>query len=300
MKRPLLLLRSEVRRRYDKSTQTSYLVCTDPRLDFFEDFYGLPEGTFFSVMADEVPFPDDLKASAALAGVSLHEMVEGRQLREAVVDALILGAMVDAPELLANVAEPHVYWADHDRYALERKHRESVARILDIHKMIEGQLRLRSMLRGAAIPVAAVEEPVAISEPQPEPPAEPQTEVIAVEETEEAEFESYAPSSVAVESASNATKQARDAELPQRLPAGSRRKLTRMPPAAYVIRGEAVEPRVDLCAAMADAQAAGRKGSEATVVDWDGEWPVVVRRYGADGRTVYKVESALKRQGVAS
>lgn len=288
------MLRSELRRRYDKSTRTSYLVCTDPRLDFFEDFYGLPEGTFFSVMVDEVPFPDDLKAAAALAGVSLHEMVEGRQLRDAVVEALIVGAMVDAPELLAEVAEPRVYWADHDRYALERKHREAVARILDIQKMIEGQLRLRSMLRGAVAPVAVVEEPA----PAPEPQPEPQSDLLVAEETEEPEFESYAPSSVAVESASNAAKQAREAELPQRLPAGSRRKLTRMPPAAYVIRGEAIEPRVDLCAAMADAQAAGRKGSEATVVDWDGEWPVVVRRYGADGRTVYKVESALKRQGV--
>jgi hypothetical protein len=70
-----------------------------------------------------------------------------------------------------------------------------------------------------------------------------------------------------------------------------------MPPAAYVIRGETIEPRTDLCAAMADAQAVGRKGAEAVVVDWDGEWPVVVRRYGTDGRTVYKVESALKRHG---
>jgi hypothetical protein len=72
-----------------------------------------------------------------------------------------------------------------------------------------------------------------------------------------------------------------------------------MPPAAYVIYGDAVDPRRDLCAAMTDARAFGRKGRETVVVDWDGEWPVVVRRYGQGGRTVYKVESVLKRHGIA-
>jgi hypothetical protein len=41
-----------------------------------------------------------------------------------------------------------------------------------------------------------------------------------------------------------------------------------------------------------------KRRGEAAVIDWDGEWPVVVRRYGSNGCTVYKVEDALKRAGV--
>jgi hypothetical protein len=42
----------------------------------------------------------------------------------------------------------------------------------------------------------------------------------------------------------------------------------------------------------------GRADREISVVDYDGEWPVVVRRYGQDGRTIYKVEDALRRYGI--
>jgi len=279
-----LLYRSEIRQRFDKSTRTSYLVCTDPKIDFFEDLYGLPDGAFFAVMHDEVPFPEDVQTLASQAGVAPHELVEGRQLLQAVVDALLASAMVDAPLHLAEVATPDVRWADHDLYVLERKHREAVARVMNLRRVVEGQLRLRAKLVGAPATPVVVREEIR-EEPEPE-----------VREVQiEGDFETYAPTARVVEEAVEAVKSAREAELPQRLPTGARRQLTRMPPAAYVIRGDVIEPRVDLCGAMADAQAVGRKGSEAVVVDWDGEWPVVVRRYGADGRTVYKVESALKR-----
>ena len=291
MKR-VLLYRSDIRRKYDKATRTTYLVCTNDRISFFEDLYGLPEGSFFGVMHDDVPYPDDLRAMAAQAGVALHELVEGRQLQEGVVDALIASAMVDAPKHLADVADPPTYWADHDLYVLERKHRESVARVMTLRRVVEGQLRLRATIRGVPFtPVAPPVVEVVTSEVE-----EPEVREVQIE----GDFETYAPTARVVEEAVEAAKAAREAELPQRLPAGARRQLSRMPPAAYVIRGDVIEPRVDLCGAMADAQAVGRKGAEAAVVDWDGEWPVVVRRYGADGRTVYKVETALRRHGVAS
>jgi hypothetical protein len=76
--------------------------------------------------------------------------------------------------------------------------------------------------------------------------------------------------------------------------------------AQYVVRGaDAPSVRGSLVEAMQDAEkiAAGMRavaGSEVevTVIDWDGEWPVAVRRYGEGGRTVYRVEDALKRAGV--
>jgi hypothetical protein len=72
-----------------------------------------------------------------------------------------------------------------------------------------------------------------------------------------------------------------------------------MPIGLYIAYGEAMDGRADLCGAMADARNMGRKGRETVVVSWDGEWPVVVRRYGQGGRTIYKVESALRRAGIA-
>jgi hypothetical protein len=290
MKR-ILLYRSEFRVRHDDSLRTSYLVCNDRRLSFFEELYGLPEGAFFSVMYDDVPFRAEVEAMAEKAGVVVGQIVEGQNLRDAVVDALLAEAMVDAPKQLAEMADPPCAWADHDLAILERKHRQAVARVMAAEQLVIGQLRLRTMLFGTA-PAPSPSPPVIISEPEPE---RPEIREIQLDE----DFETYAPSSQVVERAIEATTAARSSELPQRLPAGARRQLNRMPPAAYVIRGETIEPRTDLCAAMADAQAVGRKGAEAVVVDWDGEWPVVVRRYGTDGRTVYKVESALKRHGVA-
>jgi hypothetical protein len=97
-----------------------------------------------------------------------------------------------------------------------------------------------------------------------------------------------------------AVSQARATELPQRLPGGARRALQKLVRAQYVISGaDAPSVRGSLLEAMQDAEgmARGSKGSdvEVTVVDWDGEWPVVARRYGEGGRTVYRVEDALKR-----
>ena len=70
-----------------------------------------------------------------------------------------------------------------------------------------------------------------------------------------------------------------------------------------MVRGaDAPSVRGSLVEAMQDAGkiAAGMRGGdvEVTVIDWDGEWPVAVRRYGGGGRTVYRVEDALKRAGI--
>ena len=92
---------------------------------------------------------------------------------------------------------------------------------------------------------------------------------------------------------------AREHEVPQRLPGGARRALRGLPPGQYIeVAGQLYE-KSDLCAAMNDARNRGRKDREATVIDWDGDWPVVVRRYGQGGRVIYKVETALRRNDIA-
>jgi hypothetical protein len=108
----------------------------------------------------------------------------------------------------------------------------------------------------------------------------------------------YDPRSRTVHRARQALEEARAQELPQRLPGGMRRRLRQAPPAVYILYGETMDPRLDLCAAMTDGRSMGRADREISVVDYDGEWPVVVRRYGQDGRTIYKVEDALRRYGI--
>lgn len=81
------------------------------------------------------------------------------------------------------------------------------------------------------------------------------------------------------------------------MPNGARRALERMVAAVYIVIGSgAPSVRGSLAEAMVDAQSTALDDKvEVTIIDWDGEWPVVVRRYGPDGHVMYRVEGALKR-----
>jgi len=296
------------------------LQYTGTGLDFDHYIYGYPDGTFFVASYDDVPFPEQVAQMAEGRGINLLALPDAPRLQHAVVEALITEAMVQAPELLAELAHPEVRWQDWDRRELERKHTIACARVAEVARLVEMDLKLRAA--GVARPSyevprldgllgpepvgfidalpSAIDEPVLLSavaesdtRRQEGPP-----EVTESAEEEEDVDERFAPGSSTVEKALAAVSAAREAELPQRLPAGSRRRLRRMAPGRYIVYGEAMDSRFDLCAAMTDARSLGRKGRETTVVDWDGEWPVVVRRYGQGGRTVYKVETALRRAGV--
>lgn len=167
--------------------------------------------------------------------------------------------------------------------------------MVELESLAERELRLRA----ARFPVVvAQEEPVALA---------PAVVEIDEDEPEPLPVERLAdPALVTISKVQTAIAQAREAELAQRLPNGARRALQKLVRAQYVVRGaDAPSVRGSLVEAMRDAETAAasmRKVAgddvEVTVIDWDGEWPVVVRRYGAGGRTVYRVEDALKRAGI--
>lgn len=311
------LSRSDIRQRTDKPTNSLILEYVGTRLRFDEYLYGLPEGTFFHVELDDVEFPEHLEALAEEACTGLDVLPEAELLRRAIAEALCAGVMVEAPDYLALLAEPETEWSTHERLELERRHRIAEARVRELARAVEGSLRVRlAQLRCLGIAPQAVEVPVVVPPPPPlmaswtprpaETPlavVEPVGPALDVVETEATEGDSEEvddeerldPRSRTVRRACIAVDVARELELPQRLPPGTRRRLRKMPSGAYLAYGEAMDVRGDLCAAMTDARAMARKDKHAVVIQWDGEWPVVVRRYGQGGRTVYKVESALRR-----
>lgn len=321
MTRPKTIYRHDIRRRNDRATNSVVLEFVGRGLDFFGEIYGQPEGVFFVASIDEMPFPPEIVALADELGIPAEQTESGRQLRAAAVEALVSEAMVKAPAMLAEFAEPKVAWQDWDRRTLERTHVIQAARLVSLIRMTEGEMRLRAwkpkldpgplpslgvmappMLVHARVetlpspvhvpphvpPVLLIrEEPLAVL------PAPPPVDVVAIPVP-------TVPAEATTRRVEAAIRAARESELSQRLPQGARRHLEKMVRASYVIRGaEVPQSRETLADAMRDAEGvATSEKIETTVVDWDGEWPVVVRRYGDGGRTVYRVEDALRRAGI--
>ena len=250
------LYRTDIRQRTDKPTNSVVLQYVGGRrLDFEGYLYGYPEGTFFAATLSEIPYPAYLEELSAKHSVNIDALVDAPRLRQAVVEALAAQAVLEAPELLGDIAYPDVRWQDWDRRELERRHRIALARVAELARLVENDIKIHafrvtpqvqmpdvtSLLGPEPMPprLRLVEPPAAL--PEPASPCPPVVED-AVAPCED-ELDPYAPGSQTVQSAVAAAKAARESELPQRLPKGTRRRLKRMPPAAYIIYGEAVDPR---------------------------------------------------------
>lgn len=294
---PIVLRKSHIKQHTDRPTGALILQYAGRGLRWVDRLYGFDEGVFFVVLPTEVPFPEALEELAKECGVALASHPAAPVLRRAVADAIVAEALVNAPSLLANIAEPRTEWGRIDLREVERKHFIEVARVSEIVRQIESDLRLRRALREPPPVLPVIAPPVvaplgsdcrpAGNVPESPPPCAPASAIDS------------GASSAAVRRAEEATRVARENELPQRLPEGARRALQKMEPGVYAIASGAYDRKVDLCSAMSEAQEVSRRRDhEVVVVDWDGEWPVVVRRYGEGGRIVYRVEDALRRAGI--
>jgi len=283
------LSRSSIRLVKDRATGSVSLRYDGRGLHWFDRLYGFPDGVFFAVLPEEIPLPESLEKTAHSLGLSLITHPKLPELKERVAEALAAEATVEAPDLLKRMAKPETAWYDHERREVERRHLVALTRVAECVKQIEADLRLRSALMSPVSPVPVASrsevepvryEPDEIALPSPEPAKHVEPPAV-------------------VERATEAIRRAREAELPQRLPGGARRKLGKMESGVYIITGDDYARKEDLCAAMSDAQDSSRRRShEVAIVDWDGEWPVVVRRYAERGRIVYRVEDALRRAGI--
>jgi hypothetical protein len=308
--KPRPLSRIDVRRRHDRATNSAVLEYTGRALRFHERVYGFADGVFLVVSYDEMPFPPGLRALSDDLGVPVEALSVAKTLKTAAVDALIAEGMVKAPQMLHDFAEPEVFWQPWDSRELERRHVVALARVIELEALAERELRLRAA-RVTMDPGPLVVAPLEVL-PSPEgrtvlsrlTPESAENEIVT--EIFSAERPVEEPALVTIARVQAAVVQARESELAQRLPNGARRALQKLVRAQYVVRcSDAPSVRGSLVEAMQDAEtmAAGMRkvagdDVEVSVIDWDGEWPVVVRRYGAGGRTVYRVEDALKRAGI--
>lgn len=315
MSRPVLLSRADFRTWLDRGTGALTLRYTGRKLRFHERLYGYDEGVMFAVVVSEVPLPEALISLATSAGVDLLAQPLVPELRRAVADALVAEAMMHAPTHLATMASPGTAWLETDVQSMERSWLMVEGRIRDITRTIEQQLISRTR-RGAFM---SSWTPSPLFDPMPPPfygrslatrtrslPTPPapapeiaRVDVIDVDVKDDAEPTPVETSEATGRRAMAAAKTAREQEMPQRLPGGVRKALGRLPAGIYLSHGALLGRKSDICSAMVDGAEAGRRSSEATVIDWDGEWPVVVRRYGEHGRIVYRVEDALRRHGIA-
>lgn len=324
------LRRSDFRQELDRPTDSVVLRYRGRGAKFDSYLYGYPEDVIFAVELDDVPWPEDLEDLAEAYGVVVDALPDARRLREAVADSLVAEALVGAPRHMEEMGASGFEWRHSDLHEVERRHQIADARVRRLAKLMENDLRLR--VGGFKMPSFRVPDVSSFVVPQPPlEPGEATLETVSAEalsaaaeplpevdtsfagsshpvNVPTATIETVAPSEEAegadeagplspsvVTRVAEAIKGAREAELPQRLPGGARARLRRMPAGTYLAWGEALDYRADLCSAMTDGRALGRKGREVSLIDWDSEWPVVARRWGQGGRVVYKVETALRR-----
>jgi hypothetical protein len=304
MNRLVNLSRVDIRPVTDRSTGALTLRYVGRKLQFFDRMYGYPDGTFFAVVLNEVPLPEGLTTLASAVGVSLDSLPLTAELRKAVADVLASEATMEAPDYLAMISEPRTTWLEVDARELEHRNLAAENKVRELSKLIEIALRRRIPSQIALPPVrtyTAMAPAGFISRVERVPPrlAPPEPDVVEgeVEEVVDGPVETSETTGKHVLAA---VKLAREQELPQRLPGGARRALNRLPAGLYVSHGAACERKADICAAMVSGAEGGKRGGEVAVIDWDGEWPVVARRYGSHGRIVYRVEEALRRHGVAT
>lgn len=306
MSRLVYLSRVDIRQIQDRSTGAVTLRYIGKKLRIFDRMYGYPDGTFFAVALNDVPLPETLVTLASAVGVDLDSLPLTVELRRAVADVLVSEAVMEAPEYLSMVADPRCAWLESDMRELEHRGLAAENRVRETSKAIEATLRRRiapppvelpPIRTFVAMPPAGFGSRFARL-PAPPPPPEPEPEVIEVEEEEvDGPVETSEATGRRVLAA---VKLAREGELMQRLPGGARRALKHLPAGLYLSHGAALDRMVDICSAMVEGAESGKRAGESELIDWDGEWPVVARRYGAHGRIVYRVEDALRRSGITS
>jgi hypothetical protein len=310
MSRLVYLSRVDIRQVQDRSTGAITLRYTGRKLRFFDRLYGYPDGTFFAVVLSEMPLPEALTTLASAVGVDLDSLPLTVELRRAVADVLVCEAMMEAPEYLNMCADPRTAWLEADARELEHRSLAAENRVRETSRAIETALRRRIKPPAAALPAVRTYAPMPPAGfgsrfierlPAPRrlaPPPEPE-EVEVEEEIEEIDGP-VETSETTGKRVLAAVKVAREQELPQRLPGGARRALGHLPAGLYVSHGASLDRKADICSAMVEGAESGKRAGESTVIDWDGEWPVVARRYGSHGRIVYRVEDALRRSGIAT
>lgn len=295
--------------------------------------HGQDEDTFFVLNGAVVPLPDEIEELAQQVGVTLVGSQTETQFRQLVTEALLAEAIEKAPEHLLTITGMYLEWPDSTLVTLERDTKSAEARLDALIREVTARLKTK-LVQAQSLPVfdwmpttaaperrepvhaassahsaaaAALQDPSLLRRPgedhlpfydslvrkagpvdgepglasAPEPEPLPQAAVVGASET-------------VLSKIRDATRAARDRDTPQRLPAGARKAVEASPPGALVW----ANGKVNVCRSIEDAIGGARavavRGVDAAVIDWDGEQPVLVRRFTAGGITAYRCEDSVK------
>ena len=279
--------------------------------------HGHDENTFFVVNTNSIPIPDEIEDLAQQSGTTLAASPTEDSFRRLVAEAIIAEAIENAPEHLLEITGVAFSWPDGTLVALERDTREREERVDGLIR--EVKLRLRAKLT-ERIPVFDWVPPPTEYSSAPRTPAIAATtakaataratsdeEPEAAAETEpELDFtirdEALRPSDAVIAKIREAVRVIRENDTPQRLPAGARKVVEASAPGVLIWTGN----KAISCPSLGDALVAGRahalkksansqNAQDTVIIDWDGEQPVLVRRFKpGSGAAAYRCEDFAK------
>jgi len=284
--------------------------------------HGQDEDTLFVLNEAVVPLPDDVEELAQQVGVTLIGSPTETQFRRLVAEALLAEAIEKAPEHLLAITGVSFEWPDSTLVTLERDTKAAEARLDALIREVTARLKSK-LVQARALPVFDwMPTPAERREPaRPEravavlplrlnservvtaPPAGQEMAHLAeafvaaratpVAASVEPQVSPGASEAVLLK-IRDATRAARDRDTPQRLPAGARKAVEASPPGALVW----ANGKANVCRSIEDAIGGARavavRGVDSAVIDWDGEQPVLVRRFTAGGITAYRCEDSIR------
>ena len=264
--------------------------------------HGQDEDTLFVLNEAVVPLPDDVEELAQQVGVTLIGSPTEEQFRRLVSEALLAEAIEKAPEHLLAITGVSFEWPDSTLVTLERDTKAAEARLDALIREVTARLNSK-LVQAHTLPVFDW-APTVVTPERREPPRAAPRRAVLVDDARDPEpppapeplpqAAGAGASEAVLLKIRDATRAARDRDVPQRLPAGSRKAVEASPPGALVW----ANGKANVCRSIEDAIGGARavavRGVDSAVIDWDGEQPVLVRRFTAGGITAYRCEDSVK------
>jgi len=264
--------------------------------------HGQDENTFFSVNSAIIPLPDEVEELAQKAGVTLAGSPTETSFQGFVAEALIAEAIEKAPEHLLAITGVSFEWPDSTLVTLERDTKAAEARLDALIREVTARLNSK-LVQAHTLPVFDW-APTVVTPERREPPRAAPRRAVLVDDARDPEpppapeplpqAAGAGASEAVLLKIRDATRAARDRDTPQRLPAGARKAVEASPPGALVW----ANGKANVCRSIEDAIGGARavavRGVDSAVIDWDGEQPVLVRRFTAGGITAYRCEDSVK------
>ncbi len=268
-----------------------------PRREYTSRLYGEEPGVFFVLEQSELPWPDDIAELADRLGYDLDAHPLAGKFRSLTTTALVLEGYLEAPASLAELCGERIEWRERDAIDLEREHIAACRRLEGLVTEIRHDLERRLRSKNLPIDTSAPETRPTTTHPDTSA-AEPRAPgVVGTSAPERRDAPAVAARLRA--RVTEAIERARIEELAQRMPTGTRRAIAPLPAGLYLCEATPpIEPTSvkDLEVALRDGPLRARElAVEFVLIDHDGDYPVLVRRFGGDGGTVYRVEEALER-----